>query len=162
MVLVLCQMALFPVFAVQPVNPDAWVLPDEEEFLEAPQEYLGDRVETQGIVRETAPIVIHTRTTSGTHRVTILRTSIDPDRGDKIRVYGTPTAPNTIQATNAFVVPPRGRWYAWGISFLAGLWVLARLIRQWTVDRSTLGFQPREEPLSVTELIRTDREESDA
>jgi hypothetical protein len=65
--LLVCQTGLFPLFGVQPINPYVWVLPSEEEFVNAPKRYLGEHVETQGIVRETTPIVIRTRTTSGTY-----------------------------------------------------------------------------------------------
>nr|WP_283102357.1 hypothetical protein [Haloplanus sp. XH21] len=151
------QVALFPAFAVQPVNEDAWVLPDEDEFVDDPQPYLGERVVTGGIVQATDPVVIRVGTTSGTHRVTITEAAITPARGDKVRVYGTLTEPTTIRAQSAFVVPPQGRWYAWGISFLAGLWVLGRLCRHWTVNRSTLGFEPRDDPLTVREIRRAIR-----
>ncbi|WP_311173065.1 hypothetical protein [Halobellus ordinarius] len=153
--LLCAQAALFPLFAVQPVNEEAWVLADEGEFVSDPEEYLGDRVESEGIVQETEPIVVNVETTSGTHRVTVVGTSLAPERGDTVRVYGTLIESSTIEAIDAFVVPQRGRWYAWGISFFAGLWVLSRLLRHWTVDRSTLGFRPRDEPISMRELLRS-------
>lgn len=147
--LLLGQAALFPLYAVQPVNEDAWVLAGETEFLDDPDRYLEGPVESGGIVQETDPIVVRVDTREGMERVTITGATIEPELGDKVRVYGTLVAPATIDAQNAFVVPQQGRWYAWGISFLAGVWVLARLIRHWTVTWATLGFEPRTEPLTL-------------
>lgn len=147
--LLLGQAALFPLYAVQPVNEDAWELADETEFLDDPDRYLDGPVESGGIVQDADPVVIRVDTTDRTERVTITAATIEPELGDKVRVYGTLVEPATIDAHTAFVVPQQGRWYAWGISFLAGLWVLARLIRHWTVEWSTLGFEPRTEPLTV-------------
>lgn len=147
--LLLGQAALFPLYAVQPVNEDAWVLADETELLEDPNRYLDGPVESAGIVQGTNPVVIRVDTTEGTERVTIVGAMIEPEPGDKVRVYGTLVETATIDAHTAFVVPQQGQWYAWGISFLAGLWVLARLIRHWTVTWLTLGFEPRAEPLTV-------------
>lgn len=147
--LLIGQAALFPLYAVQPVNEDAWVLADETEFLDDSDRYLDGPVESGGIVQDTDPVVIRVDTREGTERVTITGVTIEPEPGDKVRVYGTLVEPATIDAHTAFVVPQQGRWYAWGISFLAGLWVLARLIRHWTVTWSTLGFEPRAEPLTV-------------
>lgn len=147
--LLIGQAALFPLYAVQPVNEDAWVLADETEFLDDSDRYLDGPVESGGIVQDTDPVVIRVDTREGTERVTITGVTIEPEPGDKARVYGTLVEPATIDAHTAFVVPQQGRWYAWGISFLAGLWVLARLIRHWTVTWSTLGFEPRAEPLTV-------------
>lgn len=148
------QAVLFPLYAVQPVNDAAGVLPDENEFLVSPDEYLGERVVSGGIVQQTDPIVIQVQARSGTQEVTIHETDISPAIGDKVRVTGILSNARTIRAQTAFVVPPSGRWYAWGISFLAGLWVLCRLIRHWRVDRTTLAFEPRAAPLSARTILR--------
>lgn len=147
--LLLGHATLFPLYAVQPVNKDVWVLADETESLEDPDRYLDGPVEFGGIVQDTDPVVIRVDTTGGTEQVTITGATIEPNLGDKVRVYGTMVDRTTIDAHNAFVVPQQGRWYAWGISFFAGLWVLTRLVRHWTVEWSTLGFEPRTEWLTV-------------
>ena len=151
--LLLVHVVLFPAYGAQPVNEDAWVLPGPDEFTATPDAYVGDRVATTGIVETTSPLVLRVTTTRGPQRITIVGFAATPDVGDKVRVYGTLTEPGRIDAHNGFVVPQRGSWYAWGISFLAGLWVLARLLRHWTVDIKTLGFRPRAEPLTVSRVI---------
>jgi hypothetical protein len=49
-------------------------------------------------------------------------------------LFGTLTDSETIRASNSFAVPPSGAVYTYSISFLAGLWVLVRLVRQWRFD----------------------------
>lgn len=154
--LFVAQAALFPLYATQPVNERAGMLPNEEEIVENPDRYIGQRVEVTGIVETVAPLVVRVEAAGETHEITITDTSLNPAVGDKIRLTGTLRTPRTIRAANGFVVPERGRWYAWGISFLAGLWVLGRLIRHWTINRAMLGFEPRGAPLSLKDMGRTD------
>lgn len=115
--LLLGHAALFPLYAVQPVNEDARVPPDETEFLENPDRYPGGPAEASRIVQDTDPLVIRVDTTDGTEQVTITGTTIEPNLRDKVRVYRTMVDRTTIDTDNAFAVPQRGRWYAWGISF---------------------------------------------
>jgi hypothetical protein len=152
-VLLLGQSVLFPLYAQQPVNPDAGVYPRSGDFLENPDQYIGERVVTGGIVQQVSPIVIEVRADQGTHLLTITGTTLTPNIGDKLRVYGTLTGPRTIHSSNAFVVPRGGLWYTWVVSFLAGLWVLARLIRHWTVEWSRLSFSRRDTPLTVRRVV---------
>lgn len=107
--LLIGQAALFPLYAVQPVNEDAWVLADETEFLDDSDRYLDGPVESGGIVQDTDPVVIRVDTREGTERVTIIGATIEPGPGDKVRVYGTLVEPATIDAHTAFVVPQQGR-----------------------------------------------------
>lgn len=148
-ILLFIQIALFPAYAKQPTNSDAGVYPNVGDILECPDKYVGHRIETGGITRQTDPLVIEVVTTRGDYPITVTDTELTPKTGDKVRVFGILTDPHTIRSIDAFVQPRTGRWYAWGISFLAGLWVLSRMIRYWTVDPTTMGFYPREAPLSV-------------
>jgi hypothetical protein len=143
------HMALMPLFATQPVNPSAGVFPTEDEFTTTPDSYLGETVTSGGIVQTTAPLRIEVHTPTGTDQITIVGTALTPEVGDNVRVQGTLVGPTTIRATRAFVVTQQGLWYTWSISFLAGLWVLARLVRHWTVDSQTLAFHPRDQVYSL-------------
>lgn len=151
---------LFPMYAQQPVNSDAGVFPETREFIESPAEYTGERVVTEGIVQQQSPIVIEAETTEGTHNLTVTGTSLSPSPGDKFRVQGTLVAPRTINSHTAFVVPPSGLWYTWGISFLAGIWVLLRLIRQWKISSSPLCVSRRDTPLTARQVFATTETET--
>jgi hypothetical protein len=163
LVLVLCagQTLLFPLYAEQPVDRGSWVLPSGSDIIDNPDQHRGQEVVVGGFVEETDPIVARFQTRTGTHRITITGGEFDPKPGDKIRVHGTlvETDPLTVDIIHAFVVPQAGLWYTWGISFIAGLWVLSRLVRHWRIDRSTLGFEPRETPLftrhTITSVLKT-------
>jgi len=148
LVLVLCagQALLVPLYAQQPVDRDSWVLPGNDDIADNPDQHDGQEVIVGGFVEETDPIVVRVQTKTGTHRITITGGEFAPEPGDKIRVHGTlvETDPLTVDTIHAFVVPQAGLWYTLGISFVAGLWVLGRLVRHWRVNQSTLGFEPRE------------------
>jgi hypothetical protein len=142
----------FPLYAQQPFNPEAHVYPSEADFTDDPTRYVGDRVEVTGQVRQTEPLVVQFGGSTDPYTVTVVDHALSPEPGDKLRLVGVLTSPDEIRVIDGFVVPQRGRWYAWGVSFVAGLWVLWRLVKHWQVDRSTLGFAPRDEPISIRTL----------
>lgn len=118
-----------------------------DDFTESPERFFGDAIVMGGFVQQVSPLVIKVETTYGTHGVTITDSELRPEVRDRVRVFGTLTDPRTIRSHHAFVVPQGGLWYTWSVSFLAGLWVLGRLI-QWTIDVSRLRFQRRDSSLS--------------
>jgi hypothetical protein len=147
------QASLFPLYAQQPVDPAAHVYPEESEVASDPAAYVGDRVEITGFVQGTDPLVVRVDTVEGTATIRVVDHELSPEVGEKVRVFGTLTAADELRATDGFVVPQRGRWYAWGISFLAGLWVLGRLVTHWQVSPDTLGFRPRETSVRIREWV---------
>jgi hypothetical protein len=62
--------------------------------------------------------------------------------GDTLQAVGVLTDPRTVRLTNVVVVPRTGLWYAWVTSFVAGLWVLARLLRHWRLVTETGALHP--------------------
>lgn len=62
-------------------------------------------------------------------RIELLNLDTTVDRDDRLQVFGVLTTPGTVRTTNVVVVPQSGLWYAWISSFVAGLWVLARILR---------------------------------
>jgi hypothetical protein len=58
-------------------------------------------------------------------------------------------------------VPARNYLYMYTISALAGVWVLLRLVRGWTVNRATLAIRRRPTPLRYSD-IRPSSSEGDA
>lgn len=128
--------------------------PTQEDYAPDPTPYLGDRVVATGIVVSTDPVRIEvTYGVDGRteYAVTGLDGTVAEGRG--ISVFGRLTDPGTIAADRAFTVPQSGLWYAWTISFLAGLWVLARIVRDWRLDRSSPGLVPRERRAGVRGLV---------
>lgn len=116
--------------------------------------YVGQPVHVSGTVVRTDPVVVaarYERWTGERYRtgvlgftVTGLTTPVAP--GQALQVYGTLTAEGTIRARNGVVVPFRNIGFMYGVSALAGLWVLVRLVRGWTVDWTTLAVEPRRGP----------------
>jgi hypothetical protein len=102
-------------------------------------------------VVSTDPITVRAEydTPTGIESIDIEVTDVDATvaRGDRLQVFGVLTAPRTVRATNVVIVPESGLWYAWVISFVAGLWVLARILRHWRVDIETGAFRPRSDVL---------------
>lgn len=153
LLLLLGQTALFPLYAQQSTAPEAGVFPNADEISTNPDAYLGAQVVMEGTVYRTSPLVIEVRSGPDTHYLTVVDSGLSPRRGDKLRVYGTFVGDGTITSDFAFAVPRSGLWYTWTVSFLAGLWVLGRLIRHWTLDLSRLSFSWRAEPLALLDVV---------
>lgn len=149
---------LFSMYAQQPVNPEAGVYPGGSTVVENPDRYLGKHVVMEGIVQEPSPTVIAVHTSDGTTMITVTGTGFTPETGDKLRVFGTLSDPGTVESESGFAVPERGFWYTWSISFLAGLWVLVRLLRHWKLDVSHMRFSRRDRPLTLREIKSTVRD----
>jgi len=149
-VLLLVQCAFFPLYASQPVNPSAGVYPGPEEFLPSPDEYTGRQVVVTGFVRDISPVELAVGTSSGPKRLVVTGISRELAAGDKVRVQGTLIAPATVDASTTVVVGQRSRLLTWGVSLIAALWVLGRLVRDWRIEwGSGAAFVPRETPRSV-------------
>lgn len=82
-------------------------------------------------------------------QLTVTDLTIPVTEDEELRVYGVVEADHTIRAIRAFTVPPTGQWYAWAVSFLAGIWVLARLIRYWRIDPTDWTLTPRATALGL-------------
>jgi len=159
----LCALAgLAVLHGTQPTNPDAGVYPDTEELVTDPDRYVGERVTAYGVVRDTDPLVAVLEHGDRAVAYEVVDADVDAEPGDRFRVYGVLEAPGRVRAIEAFTVPPRGLWYAIGISFLAGLWVLARLVAHWTVDPRRLALHPRERPLTAGRLLERARSRLEA
>jgi len=122
--------------------------PDQEQLGTAYNQYLGDRITVAGTVLTTDPVVIAaTYNTGDVIELRITNLDIDAEPGHTLRVYGIVRPDRHVEALSAVAVAPTGLWYTWTVSFLAGLWALARIIRHWKVSR-TLGLERRTAPLS--------------
>jgi hypothetical protein len=99
---------LCPLYAQQPINSKLGVYPGSDEFVEAPAQYIGNTVVTEGIVQQVSPLVIKVETTQGPHEITIVESTLRPEVGEKARVFGTVSTAQTVRSLHGFVVPQGG------------------------------------------------------
>lgn len=146
-----------------PLDPRLGQTPTADHLASAPDASVGQYVQVTGTVVRTDPVIVTAeyeywsgdRYRTGQLEVTVtgLTTTVTP--GQTLQVYGVVQPDGTIDATTSVVIPPANRQYMYGISALAGLWVLARLVRDWTVAWDTLAIEQRSEPLATLASLRT-------
>lgn len=145
-------------------DPAAWALPGEEELATDYDRYVGERVAVGGTVASVEPVVIVAGYgVDGELRLAVDGVPTDSVAvGDSLRVYGVARADGSIGALNAVAVPRWGYWYMYPASFLAGLWVLGRIVRHWRLEE--WGLVPRARPLRAWDRVRSlvGREAEDA
>ncbi|TQQ81378.1 hypothetical protein [Halonotius roseus] len=105
---------------------------------------VGDQVTVWGTVVTTDPVVIETDPRGQPVRFTLTGESVaDAAVGTEIGAHGTLQSVETVTVERALIQEPWELQYLYLISFGAGLWVLGRFLRGWSLDLSTLSFQPR-------------------
>lgn len=137
-------------------DPSVWALPGPEELGHDYGRYVGDRVAVSGRVVETDPIVIAAQYDVNNVirlRLVGLEDSVTVSEGARLNVYGVVEPDHTVRVLNVVQVPARGVWYTYTISFLAGLWVLGRIVRYWEVDLGELALRRRSAPLPVGDWL---------
>jgi len=130
--------------------PDLHDYPTATEALERPSVYVYDHVVVSGTVIDSEPL--HVKTGQGVV-FTVTGTKSDIHIGQKIRVYGTLTDSQSVNASNVISIDRAGLWYTWSVSFIAGLWALVRIVQHWQFNTDQMGFQPREDPVSLTDVF---------
>lgn len=145
---VLCGVLLALLVAAGTVTPASGIHahPTAEDLDRDYAAYQGERVTVAGTVVQTDPIVVEAD--YGADRplvLSVLNVEESVEVGQELRVFGTARPDRTITAHETVVVSPWETYYAWAASFVAGVWVLARFLRGWRFDRSTLGFTVRED-----------------
>lgn len=126
-----------------PVDPDTHHYPSGYNLALDYDRFVGQRAEVSGDVVSTDPIVITDSFGSHELRMTIHGTDVEPAPGDHLRAFGVVEEGHSLEATSAFTVPRTRLWYTWLVSFAAGLWVLARGLTHWDVDRAVWGLIPQ-------------------
>lgn len=137
-------------FGSLPYDPASGALPGVDLLAKDYDRFEGHEVDVGGRVVSTDPVVIVAEPDAGGElRLTVvdLDESVRVREGVDLRVYGVAEADHTVRALNAYTVSPIGLWYAWSVSFLAGLWVLGRIGRYWRVDWRTVTLVRRDTPL---------------
>jgi len=124
-------------------DPSANHFPDEDEVAPAPEAYAGERVTVGGTVVETDPAVVRVTGGGAAAEITLRNADESVDPGDSVTASGTLRDGRTLAVDGMFVREPWELRYMYVVSFLGGLWVLARLARQWRFDRSRAAFAPR-------------------
>jgi len=122
--------------------------PDTEDIHETSDRYVGEPVSVGGTVVDTDPLTIENDPIKG-EPIRFVIENADPDVtvGDTLSVFGTLQPNNHVDATTTVSRKPWEAQYMYVVSFLGGLWVLARLCNHWTVDTTTWSIVPRTNPL---------------
>jgi hypothetical protein len=152
--------------AVADPAPGLAFYPGEDHLAADYGAFVGQRVQVSGIVVGVDPVVIAAeyetwtggRYRTGTIRLTITEYAGSVAPGDRLQVFGTARPERTVRAERTVAVPGANYRYMYGVSFLAGLWVLARLARGWTVSRGDLAARPRADPPTAGDVLARLRE----
>lgn len=131
--------------------PQGGSFPGAEMLVKDYAAHVGERVTVIGMVIRADPLVIRIESDGQMLRLRVTEVSTSATIGQEIRIFGIAKEQRTIRAIHAFTVPGRGLGYAYSVSFLAGLWILLRIGRQWRFDRATGGFKPRVSDRGVDE-----------
>lgn len=125
----------FVAFGTVDPNPARNAYPGTDQVVSHPDEYVGERVSLSGTVVATDPLVITADSGLDSARFTITNSDhATVSEGDQFIVFGPLTATNTIQAERTVVREPWELTYMYVVSFLGGLFVLARVLRHWRPD----------------------------
>ena len=149
-VLLAVLVGLFVAAGTQTSDPGLNDYPGEDEVGPDPGAHVGQQVSLDGRVVGTDPLRMEVEYGTGeTFEVTV--TGVDPtvSAGDHLKAFGTLEAEGRLSADRVVVREPWELWYMYAVSFVGGLWVLARTVRRWRVDADRLAVVPREEPLLV-------------
>lgn len=134
-------------------NPEKGNFPNEKHIIEDYDSYIGEKVELGGEIVETKPLTIEVK--SGSESIFLLIKGIDEpvNEGDHLTVYGLLENNNEIRVFN-FIVQKRIKIiYMYGISSIAAVWVLSRLIKGWVFNIKHWTLEPRDEKISLKNLI---------
>lgn len=135
--------------------PALGIYPTEGHLAAGYERYLGTRAVVSGTVVAVDPVVLRAGYGAGDPlRLTVTGLEDPVAEGTLLTAYGVVEPERTIRALTAISVPRSGQWYAWGVSLLAGLWVLARLGRHWRLDWGDWTLRPRTTPRRTLVVAR--------
>jgi len=138
--------------SISPV-PEKGRFAGNDELVEDYEKYVYQEVEIGGEVIETDPVTIEIESGDRTLRLKLLDLQEEPDKGDRLTVFGTAEENKTIHVQNALIRPSWRYWYMYGISFVGAGWIGLRLIGGWSFDKEKFAFEPRSDPLTVKETL---------
>lgn len=114
--------------------------------------YVGQRVVVAAPVVATDPVVIALGDRADA-RLTVRGVEERVSVGDRLKIYGVVRPGHEMRAIDTVVVSRWGLWYTYTVSFLAGMWVLLRLVRYWRFDAGSLALERRERPYDLRTSI---------
>lgn len=141
-----------------PPDPGVGDYPGNEDLAADYDRHLGAAVVVHGRIVGTDPVVIAAPYgVDGRLELTVVGPAV-PDRvGDSLHAFGVAEPDGTIRAARAYATSTAGHWYAYSVSFLAGLWVLGRIVRGWRYEPAAGGLAPRDSPLGLRAIVRARR-----
>lgn len=151
--LLLILLLLFIWYGSLSPSPEKGRFPGNDELIDDYEKYEEDEVEIGGEVIETDPLTIEIESGDRTLQLKLVGLEEEPDRGNRLSVFGTAEENKTIQVQNAIIRPSWRYQYMYGISFVGAAWVGLRLIGGWRFDKEKFVFEPRNNPLTVKETI---------
>lgn len=153
--LLLCLLAgLFVWAGTMSPNPTENRYPGTTELLNNYDDYLGDSTQIGGTVIQTNPVVLEVSDGAETRELTVRNLREPVPVREQLVVFGTVRSDNTIVANRSMSREPWEAQYMYAVSFLAGLWVLGRLVNGWRFNRDQWTVEPRDTPLVA--LLRGD------
>ncbi|WP_226038873.1 hypothetical protein [Natrinema sp. DC36] len=133
--------------------------PDEVDVTPNREAYVGEQVVLGGRVVDTDPVVIATRA-SGYGRFTLVNadsglqnSDASLEQGDRVSAFGTLEDESTLVVDRTTIGDVSGTAYMLVVSFFGGLWAFGRFARDWRFDFGRFAVVPRDDPLSLRDVI---------
>ncbi len=119
-------------------DPDVHRYPRAEDLIKDEEKYVGQEVEVGGRVVSTTPLTIEIEHGGDTRELYITGADEEPNKNDRVTVFGTLEDENTIAASEIISRPYINYLYMYAVSVAAALWILFRISRQfrWDMERS--------------------------
>jgi len=134
-------------------EPGKGRFPGNDELVEDYENYIGEKVEISGEVIETEPLKIEIESGDKTIELEITGLEEETEEGDRLTVFGTAAENRTIYVENALIRPLWRYVYMYGVSVVGATWIGFRVLGQWRFDREKFALEPRENPLTIREII---------
>jgi len=106
--------------------------------------HVGHQASVSGTVVSTDPVIIEISKGVETAHLNVENYDRPVTEGKTLGVFGTVQPEATITAQRGYTREPWEEYYMYLVSFLAGLWVLARIVTGWRLDTDTWTITPKE------------------
>ncbi len=145
-ILTVLLISLFVWYGSLKPEPDVHRYPRAEDLIKDEEKYVGQEVEVGGRVVSTTPLIIEIEHGDDTRELYITGADEEPNKNDRVTVFGTLEDENTIAASEIIVKPFINYFYMYAVSVVAALWILFRISRQFRWDGEGKIFMKREGP----------------